>query len=186
MAGDAGWCLGKVRSRDPSGKRLKEAEGQFVLEDKLLSVSPGTQGRKSASNSRGKKKREISQEFPKVFPPWEKMEMVDACPEIAATSPIEPSPGPALGSCRHSRDAFLVQSCPISRTLLELEVLLASFSQVCWSCSGSFCAELRLSFAASDPAKPQRNHRRLISVLRDALPSLRLSARASSARLFGP
>lgn len=68
MAGDAGWCLGKVRSRDPSGKRLKEAEGQFVLEDKLLSVSPGTQGRKSASNSRGKKKKRNFPGISKGFP----------------------------------------------------------------------------------------------------------------------
>lgn len=65
MAGDAGWRLGKVRSRDPAGKRLKEAEGQFVLADKLLSVSPGTQGRKSASNSRERKKKK-KRNFPGI------------------------------------------------------------------------------------------------------------------------
>lgn len=77
---------------------------------------------------------------------------------------------------------FLVQSCCISLMLLELEVLFDTPLPALLSL-GSFLHWISSQLCSSDPVKPQRNHRRLILRLRDAPPSLRLSARASSTLL---
>lgn len=66
--------------------------------------------------------------------------------------------------------------------LLELEVLLDAPLPALLSL-GSFLYWILSQLCSSDPAKPQRNHRRLILGLWAAPPSLGLSARASSTLL---
>jgi len=82
VAGD-GWSRrGKVGSSDtPVPTRwLKDLEGSLFQPPSCCFYRLGPcnlQGRKPALSSW--KKRETSQEFPKIFSPWEKMETVRCC-----------------------------------------------------------------------------------------------------------